>query len=362
MTKNNHSDRILVFTGGHHTSALAVANVLRSRGWLIIWLGHRHSQWGDKSDSAEYREVSSSGIKFINLYAGKLYRTYHPLKLLRIPLGFFQALLILLRLKFTSSVGGIVSFGGYISVPVVFAGWLLGIPIITHEQTRIIGWANKFDALFARKIAVTWADSLTHYPKSKVVLTGLPLRPEILAQQKTLGFKKNNLLILGGKQGSHKINTAVFSALPELTKKYIIVHQTGSSTVYDDYSLAEKFKSKKYLPFTYLPPASVSQALAKAEIVVSRSGAHITYELQLFSKKSVLIPISWSSHSEQQLNAQQLVNTGQAVILPESQLNPRNLISAIYSASSLNFRPQEIITQGLENLVHLIESEFGYEK
>ena len=162
--------KTLVFTGGHHTSALVVAKELKKKGWNIIWYGHRHSMWGDESDSAEYREVTAAGIKFYDLKAGKFYATFSPLKLIRIPYGFLQAFLLLIFHR----PNGIVSFGGYLAVPTVICGWLLGIPSVTHEQTLVAGWANKLISLFVKKIAVSWPNSLTHYPKAKTIFTGLP--------------------------------------------------------------------------------------------------------------------------------------------------------------------------------------------
>ena len=161
--------KTLVFTGGHHTGALEVARALREKGWKIVWFGHRHAAWGDTSDSAEYRDVTSEDIKFYDLLAGKFHKTYNPLKLIRIPWGFIQALCLLLLLN----PDGIVSFGGYLAVPTVIMGWLLGIPSITHEQTVTQGWANKLISKFAKKIALTW-------PGGNGIVVGLPLRKEIL--------------------------------------------------------------------------------------------------------------------------------------------------------------------------------------
>ena len=139
--------KTLVFTGGHHTGALEVAKALKEKGWNTVWFGHKHSMWNDTSHSSEYREVTESGIVFYKLLAGKFHHTYNPLKLIRIPFGFIQALCLLLLLK----PAGIVSFGGYLAVPTVIMGWLLGIPSITHEQTVTQGWANKLIALFAKR-------------------------------------------------------------------------------------------------------------------------------------------------------------------------------------------------------------------
>jgi len=238
----------LLFVGGHHTSAIAVIEALVEKRRVsvsdIYWIGHKYSMWGDKNPGAEYREVTALGIPFNDLKAGKLYRTFHPLKLIRIPFGFLQAFYFLLKIK----PNLIVSFGGYLAVPVVMVGWLLRIPAVTCEQTVVSGWANRVVAKFARKIFVAWPQSEKFFPKSKVAVTGLPLRQEVLKPQglpvaSDLGqflkaakkAKKPVIYITGGKQGSHTINKAVEGVLGELLREYSVVHQCGSSSVADDY-------------------------------------------------------------------------------------------------------------------------------
>ena len=122
----------LVFVGGHHTTALAVIDVLQveNPNLAIFWIGHRFSMWGDKNDSVEYRDITARYIPFYDLKAGKFYHTYNPLKLLRIPFGFFQAFYYLLKIRPVL----IVSCGGYLAVPVVIVGWILRIPSITRTD------------------------------------------------------------------------------------------------------------------------------------------------------------------------------------------------------------------------------------
>lgn len=336
----------LIFTGGHHTSALEIARQLRKEGWKIYWFGHRRSMWGDASDSAEYREVTSAGIKFYNLYAGKFYRTYNPIKLIRIPIGFIQSLLLLLLLH----PDGIVSFGGYLAVPVVLTGWLLGIPAVTHEQTITAGWSNRLISRFVKKIAVSWPQSAHYYPASKTVLTGLPLRPEILTNPKS--EIKNLIYITGGKNGSQIINQSVFSALSELLKKYKVIHQTG----FRDIRTAKSFNLKNYDAFDYDSTKAI-KALQVAQVVVSRAGAHITYELGVLSKKCVLIPIPNTSHGEQLKNAQAL--SSQAIILPQDRLSPSSLTVAIESAFRLHPEPLALPLDGTQRLLQLIKEQFS---
>lgn len=354
--------KTLVFTGGHHTSSLVVAQALQAKGWRIVWFGHRHSMWGDREDSGEYREVTAAGIKFYNLLAGKFYRNYNPLKLIRIPLGFIQALVLLILIR----PDGIVSSGGYLAVPVVICGWVLGIPSLTHEQTVVTGWANKVIALFARKVAVTWPSSLTHFPPNKAVFVGLPLRPEIMALKKSGVSRKvyepMTVYITGGKQGAHVINQLVFANIHTLIKKYKIIHQTGLTTVFGDLQQAQLISVPGYTTWGF-DSAKAVKALAAADVVVSRAGAHIIYELGFLGKRSVLIPIPWVSHHEQDQNARILVDSGLAVTISESALTIKMLVAAIERAKRLTGSPMNLPGQAQTAMVNLIEQQMrGYER
>ena len=338
--------RTLVFTGGHHTGALEVAKILKSRGWSIVWFGHRHSAWGDISDSAEYKDVTVEDIKFYDLLAGKFHKTFNPLKLIRIPFGFIQALLLLLLTK----ASGIVSFGGYLAVPTVIMGWLLGIPSITHEQTVTQGWANKLISHFVKQTALTW-------PGNKGIVVGLPLRKEIL-EAKPKSHRKPLIFITGGKQGSHVLNTTVFKIIKDLPD-YEILHQVGSNSEFDDLEKAKNIKSENYKYCDYLNSIDQAQALADAEVVISRSGAHIVYELGYLGKKCVFVPIPWASHNEQLKNAQILEKAGNAIILSQEKLDATTLIEAINKARKLNPKALELKTEATSEMVNLIEHEIG---
>ena len=111
----------IVITGGHHTSALPVIKELRDSlpGVGLFWVGHKHSIRGDTNDTLEFKEITGLGIPFFNLQAGKLYKTLDPIRLLKVPFGFFQAFLYLLKVK----PNVILSFGGYLAAPVVLAGF-----------------------------------------------------------------------------------------------------------------------------------------------------------------------------------------------------------------------------------------------
>lgn len=344
--------KTLIFTGGHHNSALEVALRLQDLGWHIVWFGHRHTMLGDTANSAEYNEVTQTGIEFHDILAGKFYRTWNLIHLVRIPWGFIQTFMLLLKLR---SVAGIVSFGGYIAVPTVISAWLLGIPSVTHEQTITAGWANTLIGRFCKKIAVSWPESAHYYPSDKVVITGLPIRHELL----TITNNPNKLIFFFcGKQGSHAINLAVFAVLDELLKKYTIIHQVGSSTVHNDMQQAQTVQHPNYHPYAYMSVADVANFYSQATVVVGRAGAHTTYELAHLSIRCVLIPLPNSSHNEQLLQAQSLASVGQAVVLPQDQLTPASLLASITQACKLQPRKHPVIANGTDQLVELVESTF----
>lgn len=279
----------IVFTGGHHNSALVVALELKKMGYEIIWLGHKFTMRGDKQVSAEYAEVTSNNIPFYELKAGKVYKKKNPLEYLKVGFGFLQALSYLL--KYRPKL--IVSFGGYLSVPVVLAGWILGIPSVTHEQTVTAGWANKAIAPFVKKIFLTHQSSLKNYPPQKAVVVGLPLRKGLIAKHKFKKAKPPLIYITCGKQGSHVINQAVFPIIGKLVEKYKVVHQTGSFTLTSDQEKARRVKVSlpksvrhRYFHKPYFFEKDAVRYLKLASVVVSRSGAHTTYELLYLGKKS----------------------------------------------------------------------------
>lgn len=328
----------IVITGGHHSSAIPIIEELyeRNPNLKVYWFGHRYTIAGSKSDSLEYQEVRPLVEKFFVLHAGKFYKTFNPLRLLKIPVGFIQAFLLLVRLK----PDLVLSFGGYLAPPVVFGAWLLKIPIVTHEQTVVIGYANKFVSKFADLILYTWRSSEKYLPSEKSKLTGIPLRENIF-EVKSNEFQVNSdlptIYITAGKTGSHLLNTLVLENMHSLLQKANIIHQCGDSTQFDDYTRLLKMYKKvheevpgNYFCEKFIFKENIGEAFAKADMVVSRSGAHITYELMALKKPCLLIPISWVSHNEQFENASYLKSIGLGDILEETNITPKKFLTEVF--------------------------------
>lgn len=283
----------------------------------------------------EYKEITALGIPFFDLKAGKVYRIFDPIRLLKVPFGFIQAFYFLLKAK----PDVILSFGGYLAVPVVLIGWVLGIPALTHEQTIVVGYANKVVSRFAKKVLISWPQSGKFFPKDKVVYSGLPIRACIF-EARTQNFIADNELptiyITAGKSGSHFINELIKSSLPELLGFCNVIHQCGDNSVHKDYGqLSELYSQIKSLSIgiyflrKFITDEEVGEAYARAAFVISRSGAHTVTELLTLQKPCLLIPIPWVSHNEQYENAKLLVNAGLAKILAQQSLTHQSFVENI---------------------------------
>jgi UDP-N-acetylglucosamine--N-acetylmuramyl-(pentapeptide) pyrophosphoryl-undecaprenol N-acetylglucosamine transferase len=327
----------IVITGGHHSSALPVIEELQSKypESEIYWIGHKYSMKGDKNVTLEYREIKALNIPFYNLKAGKVYRTFNLKRLAKVPFGFFQALYYLSKIKPEI----ILSFGGYLAVPVVIAGWVLRVPVVTHEQTVVVGYANKVISRFADKILIGWQESAKFFPSNKTLFTGVPLRKDIF-QVNSNNFKINpelpTIYITAGKTGSILINSVILESLEELLGLVNVIHQCGDHSQFNSFDevarhydgIKDKVRGKLFLR-KFVFSNEIGEAFAVSDFVVSRSGAHTTLELLSKEKPCILIPIPWVSHNEQYENAKVLERAGLAHIIEEKNLTSQNLLSEI---------------------------------
>lgn len=323
----------IVFCGGHHTSSLPLIDVLLEHPeYEVIFIGRKRAFSDDRNDSLEFMDITRRNIKFYNLKTSRFFGKSLS-AIIKIIGGFFHALYILIK----ENPKIIVSFGGYIAVPVVLSGFILRKKIITHEQTVVTGLGNKFISLFANKILVTWPNSVKFFNPSKTQVIGLPLRRSLFEKSQQM-FKSTNSLptiyVTCGKTGSHIINQFILENMNTLLKDFNIIHQSGDYSVTNDFSnletvyslIKEEVKGKYYLK-KFMFDEEVLSAFSDSDFVISRSGAHTIYELLHFKKKAILIPIPWVSYNEQYLNAKILHNVGLGLILEEESLNIDNFMS-----------------------------------
>lgn len=318
----------VVLTGGHAaTPAAAVSRVLKSRNknWELIWIGATGAVEGKKVPTLESVILPGLGVKFLPLITGRIQRrfTRHTIpSILKIPIGFFQSLYYLLKLK----PGIIVSFGGYVSVPVVVAGKILGIPVVLHEQTAAAGRASIFTSRFADVVAISRETSLKYFPAKKCILTGNPVNEIVFdIKPKSAANEVPTIYITGGSRGSQTINDVVKDALPELLKKFKVIHQTGEL----DFMNFSGIKDPNYKVYKSLGLTEQASVYSNADIIVGRSGANTVSEVMAIKRPAIFIPLPISYLDEQTRNAEEAVKFGIAVIIPQSKFNKTSLIDGI---------------------------------
>jgi UDP-N-acetylglucosamine--N-acetylmuramyl-(pentapeptide) pyrophosphoryl-undecaprenol N-acetylglucosamine transferase len=330
--------------GGHFAPALAVIEKLPKDVQLLV-VGRKYVFEGDRTLSLEYQTAKKLGIPFKPLTTGRLQRKftrYTINSLLKIPIGLTQATSIISQ--FRPDV--VLSFGGYVSVPITLAASILRIPFVVHEQTLDAGISNKLVAKFAAKVCISWEESRKFFPEGKIILTGNPLRKEFeMGDLRTDKFKNTisfgrksepTIYITGGSSGSHAINVLIEGCVGKLLRKFNIIHQTGASGQYKDFerlselrdNLQDELKSG-YKLVKFIEPSKVADFLNTADLVISRSGMNTITELIYFGKPSMLIPLPYGQHQEQLKNAVFMKKLGLAEIVEQNETSPVKLYSKI---------------------------------
>lgn len=234
----------------------------------------------------------------------------------------------------------IFSKGGWGSVPVVFAGKILGIPIVIHESDSAPGRANQWAAKFAEKIAISYPDASNYFDKNKIAWTGNPVRDEIKTPaveggHEYLGFEESipTILILGGSQGAQFINDAIIDVLPDLVKKYQIIHQVGKANYESmketsDLVLNNSTFADRYKLFDYLNDLGMRMSAGASDLIISRAGSTL-FEIASWGKPSIIIPITETNNDHQRKNAYNFSRAGACVVIEENNLTPDILTSEI---------------------------------
>lgn len=300
----------ILITGGHVTPALAVIEKLQARTDKpdIIFVGRKHAVESEETLSLEYKEITKRSIPFRTLTAGRLTRVLSLqslLHLLKVPVGFIQAYAILKEEKPTV----VLSFGGYLALPIACAAWVLKIPVYTHEQTIRPGLANRIIARFSRTVFYAFPEAKDYFPGGKAVFSGNPVRASIFhVQEKPFVVPEGIpvIYVTGGSLGSHGINEHIKTLLPELVKDFFVIHQIGSVKQYDDFERLKRFRrslpegmKERYVPVEHFFEQEIGYVYSKADLVIGRAGANTFFELLHLKKPAIFIPLPWSAHQEQ---------------------------------------------------------------
>ena len=309
-------------TAGHVTPNIALLPRLKEAGFDICYMG--------SYDGIEKQLIEDLGIAYYGISSGKL-RRYKSLKnvtdVFRVNHGIGQAKRLIKKIK----PDIIFSKGGFVSVPVVIGGRANKVPIIIHESDMTPGLANKIAMRYANKICCNFPETVKYLPEGKAVLTGSPIRKELMegdkeVARKICGFNDSLpvLMIVGGSTGAVKVNEAVRAIVPELTKRFQLVHLCGKGKMDEAYK-----NTPNYVQFEYIS-SEMKDFFALADIVVSRAGANAICELLALHKPNLLIPLSANaSRGDQILNAKSFAEHGYSVVLEEENITNESLLAAI---------------------------------
>ena len=337
-------------TAGHVTPNLALIPSLKESGYNIHYIG--------SYNGIERKLIEGSGIPYDGISSGKL-RRYFDLKNFTDPFrvikGYGEALKLIKKYKPVV----LFSKGGFVAVPVVLAAKHYHIPTIIHESDMTPGLANKLCIPSARKVCCNFPETLKYLPKDKAVLTGSPIRAELLKGDRMAGLQYTNLsaakpiiLVIGGSLGSVKVNTAVRHILPRLLEKFQVIHICGKGNL--DESL---IGTPGYVQYEYVD-SPLKHLFAAADMIISRAGANSICEILALRKPNVLIPLSAAaSRGDQILNANSFAKQGFSAVLEEEKLTDDTLYETVVNTYENRRRFIEAMeTSHLNNAVETIKN------
>ncbi|MFH1462425.1 MAG: UDP-N-acetylglucosamine--N-acetylmuramyl-(pentapeptide) pyrophosphoryl-undecaprenol N-acetylglucosamine transferase [bacterium] len=298
--------------------------------------------------------LSQEGIKVKQVLAGKI-RRFSGWKTIfqnladiffKIPLGIVQSFFQI----FFISPDLIFSKGGFGSIPGVISGKLLFTPIFLHESDVTPGLANRFIARFVFEVFVSFPKT-EYFPSEKMILSGNPIRKEILDSSKEeakyffkLNSEKPVVLILGGSQGSQRINDEILEILPNLLENFEIILQSGEKNFPQVKAEVEavinnKDLEKSFHLFPFFKEHELRLAFGASDLIVSRAGSGSIFEIAAAGKPSILIPLPESAQNHQVKNAYAFAENQACLVMEESNFTSHFFLEKL---KYLFLHPQEL--------------------
>ncbi len=229
----------------------------------------------------------------------------------------------------------VIGVGGYVSLPLMYAAQRMGVPTLLHEQNRLLGMANRILAPKAHRIFLSYADTIGNFPRERAIVSGNPVRSAFASpppRDKALGeFGLDPalpvVLVSGGSQGARSVNQAVAEALPRFKKDaFQLLWMTGKS----DLAMAREAAASapvRTQAFQFIE--KMAEAMAAADLIVTRSGASSTAEVAMVGRPSLLIPFPHATDNHQEENARAFEQAGAAELLLDRDLTGESLAAHI---------------------------------
>ncbi len=316
-------------TGGHIFPAIAIANALKRRdaGIDILFVG--------ASGRMEMEKIPKAGYRIVGLPIAGLQRKL-DLKNLMLPFKVINSVMkaraIVKQFKPDVAVG----VGGYASAPLLFAASMMKVPCLIQEQNSYAGITNKQLGKRVKKICVAYDGMEKFFPSDKIVLTGNPVRHDIIHTEskreeglKYFGLKGDRkiLLVIGGSLGARAINDAIRVNLNEFFQAGIeVLWQTGKN-YFEANSVAAKNFSERIKVQAFIDRMDLAYAVA--DVVISRAGALSIAELCVTGKPGILVPSPNVAEDHQTKNAMALVNKNAAIMVKDQEANEKMVREAL---------------------------------
>lgn len=325
-------------TAGHVTPHLSLIPRLKELGYEIHYIGTK--------DGIERSMITAlTDVNYHIIKSGKL-RRYIDIKNLSDPFRVIEGCIQSYHLMHKIRPDVVFSKGGFVSVPVVIAANRAHVPVICHESDLTPGLANKICAHFADRIATTFPECAT-FLGHKGIHTGTPLRPELFSGNREKGLKlsgfsgkKPVLLMTGGSLGAQSVNICLRKALPNLLPHMDILHLCGKGNIDESLTHQPGYCQMEFLSY------EMPDALAVADLVLSRAGSNTLCELLALHKPMLLVPYpKGASRGDQIENAASFEKQGLARVLPQENMTPESLTEALL----MLLRDQNEIKKTLEN-------------
>lgn len=328
-------------TGGHFYPLIAIARAIRKTSEeeniarVDIYLM--------SDDPIDPDILMEERIKFILIPAGKM-RRYFSFKYFGASIKTLIGLVMAFWKMYFLVPDVVFSKGGYASFPVLAAARILNIPVMIHESDTVPGIVNQWAGKWAARIGVSFEESLKYFEGKNAALVGNPIRPQIIGGnllEATDYFKLEEgehappvLLVLGGSQGSRRINETIVDVLPDALPRYQIIHQTGKTQFTDVSGRAEVTLEKnpfvqRFHPYAFFEEGEMRNAYKTASLIISRAGAGSIFEISARGIPSILIPLPSSAQDHQRENAYAYARFGACEIIEETNLTPHLLLGQI---------------------------------
>lgn len=341
-------------TAGHVTPNIALIPYLQKEGYDVYYIG--------SNGGMEEELIKKCGIPYYGVSSGKLRRYFDKKNfsdIFKVLKGILQSKHIIKKIK----PDVVFSKGGFVAVPVVVGAALNKVNVVCHESDITPGLANKLAMPFAKAVCTTFPEAVKHIKDNKGIHTGTPIRDMLFKGSKENGFEmcgfsgnKPVILIMGGSQGSVKVNNSVRELLGKLLPKYDIVHLCGKGNLDENLNNKEGYKQFEYVS------DELPNLFAMADMVISRAGSNAICEFLALHKPMLLIPLGKNaSRGDQILNAQSFKKQGFAEVIDEEKMTKGSLfdtINRVYENRQgyINAMENSQVSDGIKSVMEIIKA------